>query len=77
MSERGLQNLISDAFDGKSLEWFGQNIVHYSQWTYEQREQALAELREDLAQLYPWSYSEPDYWDIEYRVDSNDFPPSI
>ncbi|MEY3334244.1 MAG: hypothetical protein RLZZ176_2547 [Cyanobacteriota bacterium] len=77
LSERGLENLISDAFDNKSLAWFGDKIIHYTQWTYEEREKALAELREELLELYPWSRNEPDYWDVEYRIDSKDFPPSL
>jgi hypothetical protein len=37
----------------------------------------LAGLREELLELYPWSRNEPDYWDIDYRIDSGDFPPSL
>lgn len=77
LSERGLENLIGDAFSGKSLEWFGNKIVHYTQWTFEERENVLAELREELSELYSWVSREPDYWDLGYRIDSGDFPPSL
>jgi hypothetical protein len=77
LSERGLENLINDAFDGKPLDWFAEKVIHYSKWTYEQREAVLSELREDARGLYSWSSQEPDYWDIDYRIDSGDFPPSV
>ena len=77
LSERGLENLISDAFNKKPLDWFASNIVHYSQWTYEQREEVLAGLREEVSALYSWSNQEPDYWDLDLRIDSGDFPPSL
>nr|ABO47829.1 hypothetical protein [Johanseniella A1345] len=77
LSERGLENLISDAFSGQPLDWFAEKIVHYSQWTFEEREEVLAELREDVRALYSWSNYEPDYWDIDLRLDSDDFPPSL
>ena len=77
LSEKGLEKLITDAFDNKPLDWFASNIIHYSRWTYEQREEVLAGLREELLELYPWSRNEPDYWDVDYRIDSGDFPPSL
>jgi hypothetical protein len=77
LSERGLENLISDAFSGKSLDWFAAKIIHYSQWTFEEREEVLAELREDVRALYSWSNHEPDYWDIDLRLDPDNFPPSL
>ena len=77
LSEKGLEKLITDVFDNKPLDWFASNIIHYSRWTYEQREEVLAGLREELLELYPWSRNEPDYWDVDYRIDSGDFPPSL
>jgi hypothetical protein len=52
LSEAGLERVISDAFDGVPIDWFGEKIVHYSQWTYEELEQALADNREDVRALY-------------------------
>lgn len=57
LSEAGLERVVSDAFDGVSLDWFGEKIVHYSQWTYEELEQALTENREDVRALYSWGLS--------------------
>ncbi|MEH2372355.1 hypothetical protein [Nostoc sp.] len=77
LSERGLENLISDAFSGQPLDWFAESIIHYSQWTFDEREEVLAGLREDVKALYPWSNYEPDYWDIDLRLDPSNFPPSV
>jgi len=52
LSESGLERLVDDAFNGVSLDWFAEKIIHYSQWTYEELEQVLAENREDVKTLY-------------------------
>ena len=54
VAERGLENLINDAFDGVSLDWFAEKIVHYSQWTYPELEEVLQYNREECRTLYPW-----------------------
>jgi hypothetical protein len=54
ISEKGLEKLIEDAFTGASLDWFAENIVHYTQWTYQQLEEVLEYNREEMRALYPW-----------------------
>lgn len=53
-AEAGWERVLSDAFEGLSLDWFGEKIVHYSQWTYEELEEVLAYNREEVRALYPW-----------------------
>lgn len=55
LSESGLERVINDAFSGVSIDWFGEKIVHYSQWTYEELEGVLTYNREEVKLLYPWS----------------------
>ena len=52
LSETGLEQLINNAFDGVPLDWFGEKIVHYSKWTYEELEEVLVYNREDARSLY-------------------------
>ncbi len=54
LAEAGLERVVNDAFDGVSLEWFGEKIVHYTQWTYEELEEVLAYNRADVRSLYSW-----------------------
>ena len=54
-SERGLEQLIDDAFKGKSLDWFAEKVVHYSKWTYEEFAEVLAYNREEVRRLYAWA----------------------
>jgi hypothetical protein len=72
LSERGLENLISDAFAGVSLEWFAEKVVHYSKWTYEEFEDVLQYNREEVKALYAWS-NDPvdDDWDLDFRLQFN------
>ena len=53
-AEVGLERVVEDVFAGRSIEFLLDKIVHYSKWTYEELEQALAENREDLRSLYGW-----------------------
>lgn len=52
LSETGLERVINDAFNGIPLDWFGEKIVHYSRWTYEELEEVLQYNREDARSLY-------------------------
>jgi hypothetical protein len=52
LSESGLERVISDAFDGVSLDWFCEKITHYSKWTYEELEEALEYNRDEVKSLY-------------------------
>lgn len=52
LSETGLEKIIDSAFDGVSLDWFTEKIVHYSQWTYEELEEVLQYNREDARSLH-------------------------
>lgn len=53
-SEAGWERLLFDAFEGKSLDWFGEKIVHYSKWTHEQWEEVMAYNRDDARSLWFW-----------------------
>ena len=52
LAEAGLERVVDDAFNGVSLDWFGEKIVHYTQWTYEELEEVLAYNRADVRSLY-------------------------
>jgi hypothetical protein len=56
-AEIGLEKVIEDVFAGRSVEFLLEKIVHYSQWTYEDIEQVLADNRADVKALYPWDKS--------------------
>jgi hypothetical protein len=72
LSERGLENLINDAFSGVSLDWFAEKVVHYSKWTYEEFEEVLEYNREELKALYAWGNDPVDNeWDSELRLHLN------
>lgn len=69
LSEKGLENLVSDAFNGVSLDWFAEKVVHYSQWTHEEFEEVLQYNREEVKALYAWSNDPVDYeWDTNFRL---------
>jgi hypothetical protein len=53
-AEAGIERTIEDVFAGRSIDFILEKIVHYSKWTYEEFEQALAENREDVRSLYGW-----------------------
>lgn len=54
-AETGLERILEDAFAGRSIEFILEKIVHYSQWTYEDLEEALQHNREDIRALYSWA----------------------
>lgn len=51
-AETGLERILEDAFAGRSIEFFLEKIVHFSQWTYEELEEVLQYNREELQALY-------------------------
>ncbi|MEO0933224.1 MAG: hypothetical protein AAFY21_05510 [Cyanobacteria bacterium J06641_2] len=55
LSEKGLENLIGDAFNGVSIDWFFEKVVHYSKWTYEEFAEVLVYNREEVKRLYAWA----------------------
>lgn len=67
LSEAGLERVVNDAFNGVSLDWFGEKIVHYSKWTYEELEEVLAYNRAEVRALYSWVEQAP----------VNTIPPSL
>ena len=73
-SEKGLENLIEDAFRGVSLDWFLEKVVHYSKWTYEEFEEVLAYNREEVRKLYPWADDPEPEEDERFR---GGIPPSL
>ena len=72
LSEKGLENLIGDAFANAPLDWFFEKVVHYSKWTYEEFEEILAYNREEVRKLYAWA-DDPVDDDRFYGV----VPPSL
>lgn len=69
LSERGLENLINDAFDGVSLDWFAEKIIHYTKWTIEEFEEVLQYNRDEVKDLYAWANDPVDReWDIPLRL---------
>ena len=57
-SESGLERAIYDAFEGNSLDWFAEKIVHYSNWSYEDLEEVLEYNRQEVKRLHPWGSNE-------------------
>jgi len=51
MAEFGFEQVIDMAFAGNPMDEILSKIVHFSLWTQEEWEQALADNREDLANL--------------------------
>jgi hypothetical protein len=68
LAEAGLERIISDAFEGVSLDWFGEKIVHYTRWTHDELEEVLAYNREEIRALYAWA---------DDPVDDDDFDLSL
>lgn len=56
--ETGIERIVDDVFEGRSVDFILDKIVHCSQWTYEELEEVLAYNREETRALY-WGY-EPD-----------------
>ena len=70
LSEAGLERVVSDAFNGVSLDWFGEKIIHYSKWTYEEFEDVLRYNRTEVRALYPWANDPLDEpWDVPISID--------
>lgn len=53
-AESGIERTVEDVFEGRSIDFILEKIVHYSKWTYEELEQALADNRDDIRSLYAW-----------------------
>jgi hypothetical protein len=53
-AEVGIERVIEDVFAGRSIEFLLDKIVHYSKWTNQEMEVALADNREDVRALYAW-----------------------
>ena len=63
LAETGIERIIDDVFEGRSVDFILDKIVHYSQWTYEELEEVLAYNREEARSLY-WGY-EPNSPSLE------------
>ncbi|MEG4589495.1 hypothetical protein QUA54_30395 [Microcoleus sp. MOSTC5] len=50
-AETGLEQILEDAFAGRSIDFILEKIVHYSQWTYEERQEVFAYNREEVRAL--------------------------
>ncbi|MFM9265679.1 hypothetical protein [Tychonema sp. BBK16] len=50
-AETGLERILEDAFAGRSVDFFLEKIVHYSKWTYEERQEVFAYNREEVRAL--------------------------
>jgi hypothetical protein len=53
-AETGIERVLEDAFAGRSVDFLLEKIVHYTQWTYQEREEVLAYNREDVRALHGW-----------------------
>ena len=54
-AETGLERILEDAFAGRSVDFLLEKIVHYTKWTYQEREEVLAYNREEVRALNAWS----------------------
>lgn len=61
-AEVGLEKVLDEAFEGRSIEFLLEKIVHYTQWTYEELQEVLLYNIEEVRALYPW-----DGWDLAGR----------
>ena len=50
-AETGLERILEDAFAGRSVDFILEKIVHYSKWTYEERQEVFAYNREEVRAL--------------------------
>ena len=53
-AETGLERILEDAFAGRSVDFLLEKIVHYTQWTYQEREEVLTYNREGVRALHGW-----------------------
>lgn len=53
-AEAGIERVVDSAFDGESLDWFMEKIVHYSQWTEAEYFAAIEYNRGEVKALYSW-----------------------
>lgn len=53
-AETGLERILEDAFAGRSVDFLLEKIVHYTKWTYQEREEVLAYNREEVRALNGW-----------------------
>lgn len=51
-AETGLERILEDAFAGRSVDFILEKIVHYSKWTYEERQEVFAYNREEVRALH-------------------------
>lgn len=53
-AETGLERILDDAFAGRSIDFLLEKIVHYTNWTADDWEEALQYNRDDIKGLYPY-----------------------
>ena len=58
-AETGLDKILDLAFEGKSLEFLLEKIIHYTKWTQEELEEVLLYNREEVNALYAWGFPAP------------------
>jgi len=58
-AETGIETIFDLAFQGKSLEFLLEKIVHFTKWTQSELEEVLTYNREEVRALYAWSYPVP------------------
>ena len=51
-AETGIERVLEDAFQGRSVDFILEKIIHYSKWTYEELEEVLAYNRDEARALY-------------------------
>jgi hypothetical protein len=71
-AETGVENVFDLAFQGRSLDFLLEKIVHFTKWTQEEWESALLSNREDVRALYDWGFPTPLDGKCVDNLDSDD-----
>ena len=76
-AETGVENVFDLAFQGRSLDFLLEKIVHFTKWTQEEWEEALLSNREDVKALYAWGFPTPLDGKCVDNLDSDDLHLSV
>ena len=71
-AETGVDTIIDLAFQGKSIEFFLEKIVHYTKWSQEELEEVLLYNRTEVNALYSWGFPTPLDGKCVDKLDSDD-----
>jgi len=53
-AETGLEKIVNDVLEGRSIDFILEKIVHYGKWTYKELEEVLEYNRNEVRQLHSW-----------------------